>query len=150
MGLQLEFAFRIDVTLAPEAHIGRGPAERLTFTPITGGSVEGPLLRGEVVPGGGDWGVERSGISQLEARYLLRADDGAIIDILNRGYYRASPDVEERFAAGEDVDPREYYFRCAPVFQTDAPAHRWLAEHQFVGSARVIGTDISIDVYVVK
>lgn len=147
---ELEFAFRVDVQLAPELHIGRGPAERLTFTPIAGGTVEGPLLRGTVIPGGGDWGVERSGTSQLEARYLLRADDGAIIDILNRGYYRASDDVERRFAAGEPVDDGEYYFRCAPVFQTDAPAHRWLAEHQFVGAARVVGPDISVEVFVVR
>lgn len=150
MDIELDFAFRIDVTLAPEEHIGRGPAERLTFTPITGGAVDGPLLRGTVVPGGGDWGVERNGTSQLEARYLLRAEDGSLIDILNRGYYRASAEVEARFAAGDRVDSSEYYFRCAPVFQTDAPAHRWLAEHQFVGTAQVIGPDLSIHVYLVK
>ena len=147
MTLDLEYAFSIDVQLSPEVHIGRGHRERLTFTPIMGGVVRGPRLSGVVLPNGGDCGVEREGTSKLEARYLLQAHDGAIIDILNRGYYRASAEVERRFAAGEAVDDNEYYFRCAPVFQTDAPAHRWLAEHQFVGTARVLGSDISIDVY---
>ena len=103
-----------------------------------------------MIAGGGDWAVERSRTSQLEARYLLRADDGTVIDILNRGYYRASEAVFARVMAGEDVPETEYYFRTAPVFQTDAPAHRWLAEHQFIGLARDEEGQIRIRVFVVR
>ena len=74
-------------------HVGRRPGERLSFTPITGGTVSGPRLQGIVVPEGGDWAIERGGTTELDARYLLRADDGRLIDIVNRGYYRASADV---------------------------------------------------------
>ncbi|WP_062298722.1 DUF3237 domain-containing protein [Demequina maris] len=146
----LEPAFEIRVDIDPHLRIGRGADEELTFTPVVGGTVSGPLLRGVVLPGGGDWAVERSGTAQLEARYLLRADDGAVIDILNRGYYRASAEVEERLAAGEDVPESEYYFRTAPVFQTDAPAHRWLAEHQFIGLARDEAGQVCVRVFVVR
>ena len=66
----------------------------------------------------------------------MQADDGAVIDILNRGYFRAEPEVVRRLNAGEPVDNAEYYLRTAPVFQTDAPAHRWLCEHQFIGLGR--------------
>lgn len=132
----LEFVFELRVDVAPHHRIGRSADEELTFTPITGGTVAGPRLNGVVVPGGGDWAVERSRTAQLEARYLLQADDGAVIDILNRGYFRASADVVARMEAGENVPEEEYYFRTAPVFQTDAPAHRWLSEHQFIGLAR--------------
>ena len=133
----LEFAFEIRVDVDPEIHLGRGADEVLAFTPITGGTVDGPLLSGTVLAGGGDWSVERAGTVQLEARYLLRAADGAAIDILNRGYYR-------------EVDGGEPYFRTAPVFQTDAPAHRWLAEHQFIGLARDEDNQICIRVFVVR
>ncbi|WP_062466653.1 DUF3237 domain-containing protein [Demequina maris] len=146
----LEPAFEIRVDIDPHLRIGRGADEELTFTPVVGGTVSGPLLRGVVLPGGGDWAVERSGTAQLEARYLLRADDGAVIDILNRGYYRASAEVEERLAAGEVVPESEYYFRTAPVFQTDAPAHRWLAEHQFIGLARDEAGQVCVRVFVVR
>jgi len=146
----LEFAFEIRVDIAPHLRIGRGVDEELTFTPIAGGSVAGPLLNGEVLPGGGDWAVERSGTAQLEARYLLRADDGAVIDILNRGYYRASDDVTARVEAGENVPEDQYYFRTAPVFQTDAAPHRWLAEHQFIGLARDEDGQVCVRVYVVR
>ena len=146
----LEFAFELRVDCDPYLRIGRSADEELTFTPITGGTVAGPLLTGVVLAGGGDWAVERSGTSQLEARYLLRADDGSVIDILNRGYFRASAEAIALHEAGEHVDESEIYFRTAPVFQTDAPAHRWLAEHQFVGLARDEDGQVCVRVFVVR
>lgn len=146
----LEYAFEIRVDIDPHFRIGRSADEELTFTPVAGGTVAGPLLNGEVLAGGGDWAVERSGTAQLEARYLLRAADGAVIDILNRGYYRASDDVIARVEAGEHVPEDEYYFRTAPVFQTDAAPHRWLAEHQFIGLARDEDGQVCVRVYVVR
>ena len=146
----LEFAFEVRVDIAPHLRIGRSADEELSFTPITGGTVDGPLLRGRVLAGGGDWAVERSGTAQLEARYLLQADDGSVIDILNRGYYRASTEVIARVEAGEQVSEKEYYFRTAPVFQTDAAAHRWLAENQFLGLARDEDGQVRVRVFVVR
>jgi len=119
---------------------------------VIGGSVSGPRLSGEVLTGGGDWAVERFGTAQLEARYLIRADDGAVIDILNRGYFRATPELLARMEAGEDVpeeDP-DLYFRTAPVFQTDAPAHRWLTENQFIGMARDDDGHVCIRVFLLQ
>ena len=145
----LHFVFEIRARIELDLHIGRGPEERLSFTPISGGSVSGPRLKGEVLPGGGDWAVERFGTAQLEARYLIKADDGAVIDILNRGYFRASAEVAARMHAGETIPEDEpgLYFRTAPVFQTDAPQHQWLTEHQFIGMARDEGDDVCIRVY---
>lgn len=133
---EFEFAFEARVDVARGWHIGRGSDEKLHFTPITGGTVSGPALSGRVVAGGGDWSVQRGDTTQLEARYLLQAGDGSYIDVLNRGYFRAAEGAEDRVLANEVVDLDDYYFRTSPVFQTDAPAHRWLAENQFVGLAR--------------
>ncbi len=146
----LEFAFELRVSIDEGWHIGRGADEELWFTPITGGTFAGPLLNGEVIAGGGDWSVQRGETVQLDARYLLRADDGSVIDILNRGYFRATPEVEARMTAGEHVDESEYYYRTAPVFQTDAPGHRWLAETQFVGIARDEDQQVCIRMFVVR
>ncbi|WP_336648356.1 DUF3237 domain-containing protein [Microbacterium sp. MMO-10] len=134
----LDLAFEIRVDVAEDLHIGRGANERLAFTPIIGGTVDGPLLHGEVLAGGGDWSVQRDDTFQLEARYLIRTEDGATIDILNRGYYR------------ETANPESPYFRTAPVFQTDSAAHRWLTEHQFLGLARDEDQQIRIRVFVVR
>ena len=146
----LEFAFELRVSVDDGWHVGRGPDERLWFTPITAGTVAGPLLNGEVLAGGGDWSVQRGDTFQLDARYLLRADDGSVIDILNRGYFRSTPEVGARMMAKEPVDESEYYYRTAPVFQTDAPTHRWLAENQFVGIARDDNGQVCIRMFVVR
>lgn len=148
----LEFAFEIRVTCSPDIHIGRGPDEVLTLTPIAGGTVTGPLFSGTVLPGGGDWAVERSGTAQLEARYVMVSDHGDAVEVLNRGYFRATPEVEARMRDGENVpeDDPGMYFRTAPVFQTDAPRHRWLAEHQFIGLARDEDGQVCIRCYVVR
>ena len=126
----LSFAFEARVAVAEEEHVGHGEGDELRFVPIVGGTVDGPRLRGAVVPGGGDWMVKRRDVYALEARYLIRADDGALIDVVNRGFYRETP--------------TGLYYRTAPVFRTDAPAHRWLAETVFVGLAREDRGDVCI------
>ncbi|WP_436529556.1 DUF3237 domain-containing protein [Actinoplanes sp. HUAS TT8] len=133
---RLVFSFEARVDVAETLHVGRGPDEVLMFTPITGGTVSGPRLNGVVLAGGGDWSTTRGQVTTLEARYLLRADDGTVIDILNRGFWRATPEIDARVEAGEDIPETEYYYRTSPVFSTDAPAHRWLQESVFVGLAR--------------
>jgi hypothetical protein len=60
----LEYVFEIRARIDADLHIGRGPDESLSFTPISGGSVSGPRLNGAVLAGGGDWAVERSGTAQ--------------------------------------------------------------------------------------
>lgn len=148
----LEFAFEIRVDVDTDVHLGRGVDEVLSFTPITGGTVAGPLLNGIVLPGGGDWAVERGGTAQLDARYIIRTEDGSGIDVRNCGYFRATPEALARMGAGENVaeDDPGVYFRTAPVFQTDAPDHRWLAEHQFIGLARDEDSQVCIRVFVLR
>jgi hypothetical protein len=137
----LEYCFELRVAVAEPVRIGRSASEDLQFTPITGGEVVGPLLSGRVLPGGGDWWVDRGDAGrgdtvQLDARYLVEADGGGVIDVVNRGYWRATGVVGERLDAGEEVDEADLYYRTAFVFQTDHPQLRWLAESQFVGYAR--------------
>jgi len=148
-GPRLKFAFEARVDIGPSEHIGHGAGDVLDFTPITGGSVDGPRLRGTVVPGGGDWSVRRGPtVYELDARYLIRAEDGALIDIVNRGFFRtATPEAMVLMEAGEEVDPSLVYFRTSPVFRTDAPQHRWVAETVFVGLARDEAGQICIRFY---
>ncbi|NRQ37386.1 DUF3237 domain-containing protein [Nonomuraea sp. NN258] len=144
---ELTFAFEIRAELSPTRHVGHGDGELLEFTPIVGGTVTGPRLTGTVLPGGGDWSSTRGRVCQLDARYLLQADDGAIIDIVNRGYYRERAGSPDQHDAGLRVSAAGVYYRTSPVFRTDAPAHRWLAETVFVGLARGEEDVVAIRMY---
>jgi hypothetical protein len=53
--------------------------------PISGGTFSGPKIKGEVLPGGEDWQLVRpDGDIELNARYLLKTDDGIIIQVINQ------------------------------------------------------------------
>ncbi|MFJ3615471.1 DUF3237 domain-containing protein [Streptomyces hydrogenans] len=144
----LDFAFEVRAFLAPSVHIGHGAGETTTYVPVTGGTVEGPRLRGTVLPGGGDWCDRRGDVYQLDARYLLQADDGAVIDITNRGYYHEDdPTSPAQYDGALQVSEAGVYYRTSPVFRTDAPAHLWLARTVFIGLARGDDSEVAIRFY---
>lgn len=101
------------------------------------GTIEGPRLNGRVLPmSGGDFPLVRpNGVIDFDARYLLEADDGAIIYLQNRGYRWGSPEVMAKIARNEPVGPDDYYMRVSPKFDAPAGPHEWLGKHVFVGVA---------------
>lgn len=102
---------------------------------ILGGTLEGPRLRGRVLPGGADFQLVRSAtVAELDARYALELDDGRRIYVTNRALRRAPAEVTARLVRGEPVDPSLVYFRCAPSFEVADESLRWLAESVFVGT----------------
>lgn len=145
----LSFAFEARVEVEPAVRIGGGgPGEVLWYVPITGGTVDGPRFTGEVLPGG-DRYVDRNGVCELDAHYLLRHTDGTVVDIHNRGFWHADADVTARLDAGEPVPEQEYYYRTSARFRTDAPQHAWLTKTVVLGLARQEGTTICIRFFTV-
>lgn len=121
---ELELLFEANVALQPAIVVGDTPQGLRRVVPISGGRFEGATMRGEVLPGGADWQFVRAdGVTELEALYLLRTDDGVVVQVHNRGIRHGPPEVMQRMAAGEAVDPSAYYFRAVPVFS--APAGRY-------------------------
>jgi len=73
------------VTIADAIILGKSKYGVRRVIPITGGTFEGPNIRGEVVPGGEDWQLVRpDGDTELYARYLLKTHDGHLIQVINR------------------------------------------------------------------
>jgi len=138
----LEHAFTISIDLG-EPYWIRPPARGETRAAIfaTAGTVEGPRLNGRVIPlSGGDFPLVRpDGVIDFDARYLLEAEDGAIIYLQNRGYrWARSAETAERMARNEPVGADEYYMRVSPQFDVPAGPHAWMAKHVFVGVAEKI------------
>ena len=126
-GIDTEFLFRIAIDVARIVELGETPFGRRRIAEISGGSFEGPRLKGRVAPGGGDWVlVRRDGVTQLDVRLTLETDDGALIYMTYRGARHGPAEVIARLDAGEAVDPSSYYFRTAPFFETAADNYAWL------------------------
>ncbi len=73
------------VTVSDLIRVGESKRGERRIIPITGGTFEGPNIKGEVLPAGEDWQLVRpDGDLELYARYLLKTDDGYVIQIINQ------------------------------------------------------------------
>lgn len=142
---------RANVKVATPLDLGATPTGTRRIVAIEGGTVEGERLAGEIVPGGADWQIVREdGTALLEARYTVRTRDGALIYVRNAGIRRGPCEVLARIAAGEPVDPHEYYFRSTPVFETGDPRYAWLNGIVAIGSAVRLKDAVILDFYAVE
>jgi uncharacterized protein DUF3237 len=135
--LNVQFAFTVRASLDVPVVIGNGPEGLRRFVPITGGTFDGPLLSGKVVPGSGDWQVVRpDGVLKAEARYTLETPGGTLVAVTNRGIRQASPEVMERLTRGERVPANAYYFRTSATFEAPLGSEcDWVNRTLFVATA---------------
>jgi hypothetical protein len=132
---ELELLLEIRATLAAPIVVGDVPEGTRRVVPIDGGTFAGPRLRGTLLPGGADWQYLRpDGVMVVEAQYLLRTDDGVVIQVSNRGMRHGPEAVMRRLGAGEAVDPADYYFRATPRLSAPAGRYEWLNRRMFLCS----------------
>ena len=142
---KLTLAFELRATVGPPTELGDVAQGRRRIVPITGGTFEGPGLRGKVLPGGADWQIIRAdGFTELDTRYTIQTDKGELVYVQNAGVRHAAPDVMKRLLAGELVDPVLVYFRTVPKFETSSPDLQWLARSIFVGTGERYPNDVRI------
>src|SRR4051795_6454320 len=128
--LQTRYVFTItahigDVTSAGD--IGHGVRR---IIPITGGEVRGEAINGKVCAFGADFQIIRPNeLIELEAKYAVETDDGAVIYVENKGIRFGPVELLQKLKRGEPVDPKLIYFRTVPRFETGHAKYRWLMEN---------------------
>jgi hypothetical protein len=69
----------LHVEVGEPVDLGASPAGRRRMVAILGGSLEGDLGTGTVLPGGADWQtIHDDGTVSVEAQYSIRLDDGVV------------------------------------------------------------------------
>jgi len=150
--IKTEFLCDVIVELDREGivNIGATPSGVRMIIYVKGGKVEGPKLKGVILPGGGDWYTTRpDGVGQLDVRAAMRTDDGDTIYVYYRGINAMTPEIRQRIMMGETVDPSEYYFRTTPVFETASEKYSWLNRIVAVGIGHLTATDLRYSIYAV-
>lgn len=131
----LEFVMEIRAICDPAYEVGLTPKGRRVVIPITGGSFEGPKLRGTVLNGGADYQLidDAHQRTELEAIYSIRTDDGVNIHVRNRGILSTA---------------QGFYFRCSPIFEApyDSP-YAWLNDAIFVCVPEVKNGYVSLKMF---
>ena len=117
---------QLRVTLGEVYTVGDTPHGRRVVIPITGGTFEGPRLKGKILSGGADYQLAKADGSrtELEAIYSIQVEDGTYIHVRNRGIIAGGKNAE-----GQPT----FYFRAAPQFEAPADGpHAWLNNALFV------------------
>jgi hypothetical protein len=131
--LPVEHLFDMHVDLQPAQPITTPVGARMTFI-TTGGVIDGPKLRGEILPGGGDWLIVGSdGVGRVDVRATLKTHDGVLIHYEARGVIKVPADGLQRLAAGEMLGFDETYVRTTPTFETADERYGWLSGLVTVG-----------------
>jgi len=142
--IQTRPLFVLREQVPPLLVIGQTPNAFRRIGVIQGGSLEGERLWGEVVSGN-DWqSVRTDSCIKLDVRLVLGTTDGALIVMTYQCLRAGPPSVLERLDKREAVDPRSYYFRMNPLFETSAPGYDWINRIIAVGVATGCGTGRSI------
>ena len=139
----LEFLFeaRVKLHLPPLDHGTMPDGQRLVFL-IKGGTFEGPLLRGRVLPdAGADWiRIRPDGSGLLDVRFTLETHDNALLYVRWEGrVWTPAEDAEYAFDVEKPDDPAgawRYYFRAAPQFETGDERYQWLNNIVAVSKSR--------------
>ncbi|GJD66139.1 DUF3237 domain-containing protein [Methylobacterium frigidaeris] len=147
--LRTEFLFRMSLTVGAPHAIGASRGADLRIVPVTGGTVSGPRLTAEVMPGpAGDWlRVEPDGTTHLDVRLTFLASGGGLVYCQYTGLRAGPPEVLARLGRGEAVAPEDYYFRTALRFETGAPDLAWLNTLIAVGVGQRLPSGPVYDVY---
>ena len=140
---ETEFVMQLKVSLGEPYSVGETPHGRRQAIPITGGTFEGPLLKGTILNGGADWQLSKGQRTEIEAIYSIKTDDGVYIHIRNRGIISFGNDAQGQ---------PSFYFRAAPQFEApeDSP-YAWLNNALFLcAPAPSNGGGITLNVWKVK
>jgi len=136
MPLQFEPLMKIAADVGELQTLGGGPLGERRVVAITGGTFEGAQLRGRIEPGGADWQIVRAdGVLDIDARYVMRTEQGALVQVVSQGYRHGPPEVLAALGRGEAVPPEKYFFRTVMRFETGAPELLWLNRTLAVASA---------------
>jgi len=128
--------------------LGAGPYGERRYVPLLGGRVRGPELEGTIESGGVDWQVARSdGVLDIAAHYVIRSNDGALIEVQSTGMRYGPPEVMQRLARGESVPRDEYFFRTVMRFQTGASAWLHLNRVLAIACGQREARSVLLDVY---
>jgi len=132
----LKSEFLMDLELETGGQ-GSGSVGARSIVAVTGGTFQGPKLRGKVLPPGADWPVAAGdGLRILDVRTILMTDDEQRIYCSYRGVIYTPP-----------AAPGERYWRITPAFETASEKYAWLNRIVAVGVSYTVPQRVSYRIF---
>jgi hypothetical protein len=135
----LEWLFEINVSMGPRITMGSSYGGERFLIPLTGGTVLGPRLKGQVLAGGVDRQLLRSdGVLEMDAQFEIESDDGVVITMYDRVLHIANAKSKKIHAVSQ------------PKIIAPSGKYEWLNNHLLVGSlqsAHMSKGNVCVQVY---
>lgn len=149
--LETELLYEAHVDLAQPIVVGQTPESFRYIVNVTGGTIEGPNIKGKFLASGADWlRVRNDGSMALDVRACIETDDGDVIYATYPGRILADEALVPKildFSTAQNIDPSEYYFRVLPTFETASEKYHWLNHVCAVGVGRTGNGGVTYKVY---
>lgn len=147
----LEHVCDLSVELNPIQELGQGRSGQRRIVPIVGGTVKGPKLTGTILNVGADWQtVFNDNLAELDTRYAMQTDDGAVIEIINYGYRHGPSEIIAAIARGEEVSPHHYYMRTHARLETGDSRYAWVNKTLFVGTGARLKQEVVLSLFAIR
>ena len=136
------------IAVKPPVSLGAAPGGERRYVALGAGTGEGPELNGSIIEGGIDWQTLRvDGVLEINAHYVIRSEDGALIEVTSSGLRHGPPEVMAQLARGEAVPREAYFFRTLMRFQTGSPASAHLNRTMAIAVGERQANEVRLDVY---
>ncbi|KAF3407509.1 UPF0311 protein [Talaromyces pinophilus] len=147
----LQYLFSVQCAVDPPVEIGNGPYGRRRCVPITGGTVRGKHLNGEVLPVGADFMlVEENQTVHVNTNYVIKSDDGAYIYVRTEGPRSGPAEVlRALMEGGQEVDSSQYWFHLHMKLETGHEKYKWMNNRLIIARATRIKGEVAYDAYFV-
>jgi len=146
--MKLEPLMTYRATLKPPVDVGTGPIGTRRIFDVTGGSFEGPRLRGTLLASGGDWLlVDSEGVGRLDVRATFETHDGALLYMQYSGVLVLTPQLAEALARGAGTEYGDTEFFTTPQIETGDPRYAWLNRLVTVGEGRIVPGGVEYRVF---
>jgi hypothetical protein len=145
---KLDLAFDLHLELAKPLDVGQiGPAGSRRIVQVLGGTLQGPGLKGKILPGVDYQMIHPDGLTEIDAHYAVQMENGDLLYVTNRGMRHGPAEVLRKLNAGEKVDQSLIYFRTVVSIETAAPALQWMTRTIFVCMGERFPNEALIHVY---
>jgi len=144
----LDYLFTITLFAPKLDLVGDTPLGKRIIANVDGGKFEGPKIKGTVQAPAGDWLLIRADNSvQLDVRLSLLTDDETLVYMSYHGLRVGKQSVLDRLAAGDHVNPSEYYMRISCKFETEDGSYGWLNNLLAIGTGQRFPDSVVYDIH---
>ena len=137
--MRLEHLFEFSVGVKDAAEAGATPIGTRLIADLTGGTFEGPKMKGTVRASGADWAlIDSSGVIRVDVRAVLETDDGAVIYMPYRGRMVINGALGKVLTEGAGgTEYGDTYWITQVQFETGDERYAWLNSLMAVGEGKL-------------